>query len=62
MNEIKEIFSRNAFYTGQKETFLEAFIEDDLLQKFKKFKDHCKPGQRIEIVDFNKIRRGNFTN
>jgi len=51
--EIEILFTRIYFYTGQKDSFLEPYIDDNLLNRFKKFKSSYNPGEIIDIAKFN---------
>ncbi|MFX1457216.1 MAG: hypothetical protein ACFFDB_17765, partial [Promethearchaeota archaeon] len=52
-NEISLIFSRIFCLTSQKSTFLDPYIDEILLKKFKEFKDKYNPSEIIEFIKFN---------
>jgi len=52
-DEIRHIFSNISFITGQKPSFLNPYISNNLYIKFREFKNYYNPGENIEIHKFN---------
>ena len=51
--ERNNIFSKIQFITSRKSSFLNPYIEDTLLKKFKEFKNEYEPGKYIEFILLN---------
>lgn len=52
-DEIGHIFSNISFFTGQKSSFLNPYINNDLYIKFREFKNYYNPGESIEYHKFH---------
>lgn len=52
-DEIENIFSNINFFTSQRSSFLNPYINNDLYNKFRKFKEYYNPGENVEFHKFH---------